>query len=186
MDDSLQKRGQALEDVFFHERDQQLLAALKKDLQEKSAADSLAEACGFRDEVSQKELAALGISSESLLAVCMIPLVHVAWADGVIQPAEREAIMRAAADSHLASQPAALKLLESWLVSRPPHSMFDSWRHYIAAMKNSVDSAAFSQTHRAIVMHSEEVAKAAGGFLGMASISETERKALQDLNAAFD
>ena len=56
-----------------------------------------------------------GINPETMLAVTLIPLAIVAWADGSIEPKEREAIQRAAAEKGIAPGSVAEKVLNTWL-----------------------------------------------------------------------
>ena len=48
------------------------------------------------DAESVRELASLGLDKRNYKAVCLLPLVEIAWADGVVQPGERTAILKAA------------------------------------------------------------------------------------------
>ena len=48
-------------------------------------------------------LVEIGIRSDTLAALCLIPLVEVAWADGRLDPPEREALLAAAAAEYYES-----------------------------------------------------------------------------------
>ncbi|MEZ6092963.1 MAG: hypothetical protein R3C03_01815 [Pirellulaceae bacterium] len=41
-------------------------------------------------------LVAVGVNGETLTSLGLVLLIHVAWADGVIQPEEKKAILKAA------------------------------------------------------------------------------------------
>jgi len=96
MEDSLHERGKAMEDLYFQQKDQQLLAKLKADLGKEEGRKSLERATGILDEGILDKMLAANISAESMLAVSLIPLASVAWSEGVMDAGEKEAILQAA------------------------------------------------------------------------------------------
>ena len=97
--DSLQDRGKAMEDMFFHDRDAQLIEKMKAELSAEEDRTSLIAATGIQDASVINKLMEQGISCETLAGVGLIPLVVVAWADGKMEDKEREAILQAACES---------------------------------------------------------------------------------------
>ncbi|MBN1588662.1 MAG: hypothetical protein JW888_04030, partial [Pirellulales bacterium] len=75
-------RRRELEDKFFHERDQALLQALREERESKERKRALSEASGITDEDLLRQLDALDVRSETLVALSLIPMIAVAWADG--------------------------------------------------------------------------------------------------------
>ncbi len=185
MDDALQKRGHALEEIFFQEQNKVLLDKLRKEMEGKALRETLSNVSGITDFKALEAMVAIGVNAESLVAMTMIPLVAVAWADGVVQPNEKEAILKAATNNNISPGSAAYSLLQAWLHDRPGHELTDSWTQYIKALKLAIEAAAFQQIQNAVLSRAEEVAKSAGGFLGMAAVSESEKKVLNELRVAF-
>ncbi len=186
-DDSLRERGQALEDMFFRDRDKKLLEKLRGDLQAKESRQALAAATGMQDEASLDRLLEHGISAETLTSVGLIPLVAVAWADGVMEDKEREAILKAAEQSGISPDQASFQIVSSWLDQRPSDQLLDSWKEYIRAMKPAIDDTAMAQLESSVISRARGVAEAAGGFLGFGNkISDVEQKVLDDLAGAFE
>ena len=121
-------------------------------------------------ELSQA-LRGLGMSSDSWRALPLLPLVHVAWADGSIQDAERELIMRLADDYGLDGD--GRMHLHNWLSYPPSREVIAQGQNVLIALCSSVGPAD-EQLLADVVTFSHQVAKAAGGFFGIGSIAMQE------------
>jgi hypothetical protein len=185
MEDSIHERGKSLEDAFFRQRDEELLQRLRGDLERADASRVLGELTGITAPGVIERLASQRISAETLVCLTMVPLVAIAWADGVVQDSEREAILKAAGQNGIATDSSAARLLEAWLKSKPPADLYEAWRSYVGALRSTIDPSAFSQMKNTVISRAESVARTAGGFLGMAAISASEQKILDDLARAF-
>lgn len=185
MEDSIQERGKSLEDAFFHQRDEELLRKLRGDLDRQDASRVLGELTGITAPGVLERLASQRIGAETLVSLTMVPLVAVAWADGVVQDSERDAILKAASQNGIAADSAAAKLLDSWLRNKPPAELHEAWRSYVGALHSTIDPAAFSQMKNTVLSRAESVARTAGGFLGLAAISASEQRVLDELAKAF-
>lgn len=186
MDGSLFERGKALEDRFFSEKDKQLLDQLKAEMATEEIRHSLAAACGIENEHVLDALIANKISAESLTSVALIPLIAVAWADGQMASQERKAILQAAKDAGIESGTAAYSLLESWLNTKPQAELLQSWKSYIAAMKQTLDETTLKQLKNSVIGRAKQVANAAGGILGIGATSDDEAQVIAELEKAFD
>ena len=185
--DELHQRGQALENLFFKEKDEKLLDQLRARMAADEDRSALQAATGVTDTGTLDSLLQLGISAESLTSVSLIPLVEVAWSDGVVQDKERGAILDAATKSGIASGSPSFQLLEGWLQTKPGAELMEGWKAYIHSLKSTLDETAFSQLKNSILGRAKSVAEAAGGFLGLGNkISDSEDKVLSDLKSAFD
>ena len=185
MDDAFQKRGMAMEEIFFQQRDKDLLEKMRLELVGKEIRSSLAEFTGIKDPEMIDTIAELGITADTVVALTLIPLVCVAWADGTVQANEREAILKAAAGSNVTVAAPAYALLENWLQNKPGPEVLDGWTHYMQALREQLDETEFNQVRDSILSHAEQVARSAGGFLGLSTISESEQKVLNRLREAF-
>ena len=134
-------RRQALEDSFFHQRDQELLAKLKEAAAgTQDLRKELAAATGVDDNAFLDKLIDLGIQPETALALSLVPLVQVAWADGKIQPGERKAILSAAHDAGIGETTPSYALLQSWLESAPGDELEATWRSYVEALVETLSA----------------------------------------------
>ena len=186
MDDSLNQRGRAMEDAFFAKSDQALLEKMRAELSVKDASEALQTASGISDASVLDALHENGITPESLTSVSLIPLVAVAWADKKMEDAEKEAILQAADVAGIKAGSPSYETVELWLTSQPSDELLDTWKSYIGSLKGSLDGAAFSQLKSSIIGRAEQIAKSAGGFLGLGDkVSAAERKVLDELATAF-
>ena len=186
MDDSVQGRGKAMEDLFFKSQDAKLLEKMRSELAASESREALQSASGIEDVAVLDALSKAGISPESLTSVALIPLVAVAWADKKMEAAEKAAILQAAETAGIKTGSASYMTMESWLSNQPPAELLTTWKSYIQALKPTLDPAAFSQLKTSIVGRAESVAESAGGFLGLTSkVSDVEQAVLDDLAAAF-
>ena len=182
MSDSLHDRGQAIEDVFFTARDQELIQKLKQELAASEIREAMATASGVNDEAVLDRLIECGISPASMASVALIPLVAVAWADNKMEANEKDAILKAASLAGVVENSASYQAISAWLDSRPDASLTDAWKDYMGALKESLDPPAFNQLKALIIRRAENVAESAGGFLGLGNkVSESERKTIDEL-----
>lgn len=185
MSDSLFERGKALEDRFFSERDKVLLEKLRQEIENNENVDALAAATGIKDQNVLKALVDQNIGAETLTSISLVPLVAVAWADRVLEPAERDAILKAADEAGIKSDSAAYQLLASWMNSKPADDLLECWTAYIAELKPTLDETAFNQLKTSVLGRAKEVAEAAGGFLGLGNTSLSENLVLSQLEESF-
>lgn len=186
MSDSINERGKSLEDSFFHQRDRELLAKLKQSAGAGDVRKELAAAIGVDDGAVIDKLIAMAIKPEMALAVSMVPLVQVAWADGVVQDAERDAIKSAAKEAGIESGTPADGMLESWLSNQPSGELTEAWQGYIKAIVEKLTDKECAELKEATLHRARIVAGAAGGILGLGSkFSKSEKAVLEDLATAF-
>jgi hypothetical protein len=159
-------------------------------LREKSERDrkraTLREALRIDDEAVLDHLVALDLSPETIVAFSLVPLVEVAWADGEVQAKEREAVLRAADERGVSASAISRQLLENWLRRRPPAALLEVWRHYSKALLKALNDEERQMMRVRLIGSARAVAEAAGGFLGVGSISAAEKAALQDLELTFE
>ncbi len=185
-EDSLHDRGKAMEDLFFHDVDQKLLHQLKADAEADQNRESLMKATGIHDADVIQHLADQGISVETLASIGLIPLVAVAWADGKMEDNEREAVLKAAAESGIDKSNCCYELILRWLNNKPSDELVASWKEYIGALREPLDATALNQIKISILDRAKRVADSAGGFLGVHSTSASEKAVIEDLESAFD
>lgn len=185
MSDSLHERGKAMENSFFLQQDKELLKKLKAEMEASDQREALAKASGLTDEGALNALINNNVSPENVTALSLVPLVAVAWADKKMEDAEVTAILSAAAEAGVNEGSASYQLLEGWLKKQPGDELLEAWKSYVNALKSSLESAAFSQLGNSIMHRAENVANAAGGFLGLGKTSDVERQILDDLNKVF-
>ena len=184
--DAWDARRKALEESFFSERNQQPLFKLKQELAKETQENALATASGIGDDEVLDQLVAADITGETLTALVLIPVVLVAWADGKMAEKERIAILAASEIRGVVAESAGHALLVSWLDELPDRAaLSDAWTGYTRLVIDRLHDNARSQFRSAVLDRARRVALAAGGILGLLSVSESEQKVIDDLEAAL-
>jgi len=185
---TIDKHRQELHDAFFQERDQELLDFLQFELEtpEEHETSQLQTIAGTIDPEVLRALRQLGITSASITAFMLLPLVRLAWADARIQNDEIDSILKAAAEDGIAYGTPAYWLLNRWLTERPTEKMLDAWWKYAQTLARELPETSLEAFRHATLGRARRVAEASGGILGMGTkISETEHLVLNDLANAL-
>lgn len=184
--DSFEKRASTLEDAFFHRVDQELLDKMRQESDRQALKDAMAKACDWADATLIDSLTAARITPESLVALSLVPLIHVAWADRRMEMNERDAVLQAARDNGCGEGTVGYQLLHSWLEDEPPSSLFEAWKQYTSGLCKRLDPQAKAALRKQVIGQARAVATSAGGILGIGSISGQEAAALRDAESVFE
>ncbi len=185
--DSLHERGQAMEEAFFHDVDKRLLEQMKSRLQADEERKHLANVTGIGDESVLNDLLEQGITAETLASVGLIPLIAVAWADGKMEPRERDAVLRAAREIGISDDHSGLAVVAAWLNKQPGPELLAAWKEYVGALRKSLDAASMEQVKNSVIGRARKVAESAGGFMGIVNtVDPAEKEILQQLNDVFE
>lgn len=184
--DSFNARRQALENEFFYQRDQQLVANLRNEFATFEEEHKLAHVSGVLDEKVLLELVHAGVTAESLLATRMIPMVVVAWSDNLIVVEERTAILKAAAEDKIVPGSAAYELLQHWLHERPRKEVVTTWFEYIRELVKVAPPATVQELRSRTIRLCEQVARASRGFWSSGSISPAKQQVIDEFAHAWD
>jgi hypothetical protein len=146
----------------------------------------LASASGIESDEILEKLCALGVNAETWTAVSIVPLVEIAWADGKIDRAEREAVLSGAEANGVTSESPGYQLLESWLAHRPDGRLLEVWGAFIVGLCAELGESERESLKNQILGRARSVAEATGGFLGLGSkVSSEEEVILAELAKAF-
>ncbi len=184
-EDFLGDRKKALEESFFAKQNAALLDRMRDEREKKAAVDALATNSKINNRQTLEKLVELGLDTATWTALSIVPLVEVAWADGKVDSRERAAVLEAAHDQGIAKGTPSHELLESWLASRPAGSLFASWGAYAAELAANLSAAERAELSADLHERAEAVARAAGGILGIGSISAAEQRVLDALGTPF-
>ena len=183
--DALDERRIALEEAFFYKQNKEKLEAFKAKRAQASRVEALASASGLQDTAVLEALDELGVTPIALAAIKLVPLVAVAWADGKLDEEERAAILSAAVKAGIQGDSEAGALLEGWLSEAPEASLVDTWKAYVGSLKGTLQANALASLKEDAIGGARTVAEAAGGILGIGSVSGSEKAVLEDLASAF-
>ena len=185
-DGTLNDRRNALEEAFFKQENERLRARLQAERDRENTRKALAGEIGLADQALLDRLVELGLRIDTIEALVLVPLAMVAWADGKMEPREREAVLKGAAASGITPDSPAYALLDNWTKQRPPRELLDSWRIYISSLMKELSADQRWAIEERILGRARAVAQATGGFLGMASVSREEEAVLAELKSAFE
>lgn len=159
------------EDAYFRKQDQELRQKLREELSQ--AAGDLKQAP--RDLSLPGKIQRLGFVGEKLKVFDLMPLVHVAWADGSVSRQEREAILGVVL-TRVPRTSVAFALMESLLEERPPQNFLDE---SLALLKLVAGDA----RAESVVEMCVQVASASGGFMNIGNVSSEERAQIEAIAA---
>lgn len=182
----LKAKARALEDSFFARENERVLQELRAVKARAEKKKEFREYLNIDNEEIIDALVELEVEPETLVAFSLVPLVEVAWADGEIQPKERDAIIKAAIERGVEDGSPTCTLLRNWLKTKPDAKLLEVWKGYIDELKASLGERSKGHLKTGTMGRARAIAEAAGGFLGVASISAAEKKMLEELEWTFD
>ena len=119
-EETLADLGKTLADTFCEGLDRTaILEAIKAGRVKVSARDTVTAVWGISDEKVLDKLDDLGLTTETVAAISLTPLVHVAWSDGEVDKQERTAVLKAARQYGLERTDVSYLLLEGRLGEEP-------------------------------------------------------------------
>ena len=183
---SLVSMGRDLEDSFFAQEERLLIEKMQSLNKKKKTKEALAEVSGIRDDGILQKLLDLDIKPDIVAALAIVPLVEVAWADGTVDPKEREAVLQAAESHEIHKGDDEYQLLETWLKRRPEPQLLDAWTHYIGGLCKELTPEERTVLKNELLDHARLIAESSGGFLGLGNkVSKSEADVLEKLAKAF-
>lgn len=159
------------EDAYFKKQDQELRQKLREELGQ--AAGDLKQAP--RDLSLAGRIQKLGFVGDKLKVFDLMPLVHIAWADGSVSRQEREAVLEVVL-TRLPRSSIGYALMESLLEERPPQNFLDESMNLLKLVAG--DARAENVIELMI-----KVASASGGFMNVGNVSGEERRQIEALAA---
>lgn len=159
------------EDTYFQQREMEARQRLREQLSK--AAGELRDEDAAKLSLAER-ISALGFVGEKLKVFDLLPLVHVAWADGSVSRKERAAVLDIVLARGIEPGSEAFRTVESLLEERPSQAFFDQT---LAVLKQAVGGARAAN----IVDLCVQVAGASGGFLNIGSISSEERTMIETI-----
>ena len=168
-------------DHFFAQLEDFVVDRLRHVAETPDARQELVRSTGIDDPELVNELAELGITADGLVALRLLPLVLVAWAEDRVEEEERKAIMDEAYRLGIVEDSVPWILLDSWLRKPPSRLGIDAWKRYTSGILHSMSTQMalrlIETTQRQLTL----VAKASGGHFGFGKISKKEQHVIDQV-----
>src|SRR5918994_253835 len=94
--DSIHDRGRALEEEYFRKKNRELVEKMRRDAADEEARRARGERRGPRTPKAIRGWQALGFTADTVALLPLVPVIRVAWAEGGVTDAERQAIRKLA------------------------------------------------------------------------------------------
>lgn len=179
---TLDDRRLALEEAFLRRASPRLHVRLRGP--RRRSRDECVRACGAIDRETLDLLLRLGLTPESVAALCLVPLVAVAWARGEVDAVERRAWLDAAAKCGLDEDAPAREMLEGWLGEPPDRELFESWTRLSKVVCDRLEDDRRDRLRAQLIGRARAAARVVAESLGQRSLDEEERE-LAKLGSAF-
>jgi hypothetical protein len=163
--DLFHDRERAEEEAYFRQKDAKLIAALRQKAQFSEIAHALSEKLHADEPLLLERIKKLGVTLDTGAAFVLAPLVEVAWADGGISHAEREAILHIAERRGVVEGSADHRRLLEWLAKRPPDEVFRAAVEAIRVGISVLPPGEREQRIEVMIKACEDVAQAAGSLV---------------------
>lgn len=181
MSDTLNRRGHAMVELFFANHNAELTAAMKAEASKEHSISELAQQTGISDEELLSTMVDLGLQGSTLAAFRIVPLLIVAWSDGMLDNKEREGILLEATTMGVKKGSDSYALLESWLTLEPNTELVSAYGQYIEVLLGTLTAAQRTTLREDILTHAKRIARVSGGFLGLSAMTDAEKAALKEL-----
>ncbi|MBK7580599.1 MAG: hypothetical protein IPI67_10385 [Myxococcales bacterium] len=139
------------------------------------------------DTEIEEALAKLGIGRGNYRVLMLLPLVYVAWADGLMEEVEIDRIDKLAKERFWLDA-SALRILDGWLATAPEKEYFDEGLQtlFLLAQSETGEPLLHAEELHDLLTHAESIARATAAALDApTSVSEEEDAALAEIAAAL-
>ena len=168
------------EEKYFHQLEIERRKDKRREL-ERAAAESaerrkVAATLATDDDALVGRIRELGFDGDTARVLDLLPLVHVAWADGSVSANERRAIVSILEQREIAPGSEAALLIEALMDERPSDTFLSETLDLLRALGGAKGAS--------VVDLCVMVADASGGFFGLGDKSSAEERALIEEIAA--
>jgi tellurite resistance protein len=175
------------EELYFAQHEQDLRNAKRHEMtlaaKELEEQRKIASSAGTDDVEVAARIKALGFDGDSARVFDLLPLVHVAWADGKIQRGERAAILKVLSSRGIDKGSEAFQTMESLLEEKPSEAFM---RESLAVLRDV--TGGLGDRASSIVDLCIQVAASSGGFLGLKigqKIGDDEKQQIESILASL-
>ncbi len=179
-----EERRRTQEEEFFRRQELSLLEKMHRSAALEAERQNIRQAAGVEDDDLARALQELGYTPETVPLVYVVPLVHVAWAEGRLTARERDRIEAAARGRGIEVGSAGHRQLVQWLDSAPPAEFFGRTLQVLRRLLDALPTPEREVARRNLLVCCYEIAGASRGVLGIGPrVSADERTLLETIEA---
>ncbi|MEP7270757.1 MAG: hypothetical protein ABI882_04600 [Acidobacteriota bacterium] len=178
--DAFKERERALEDGYFLKREKELIEKMRRRTALETERRQIAEQIGVTNDEILEALQSLGYTPETVKLLPVMPLIHVAWANGKISPRERRMIIDVARASDIEEGSEADRRLETLLNESQPEAVWDANFLAMRAVLESLPAERRDEMRQSVLTYCTSLAALSKGLFGFdTGISAIEKEALE-------
>jgi hypothetical protein len=183
--DAFELRGRSFEERYFHAKDAELVEKLQAVFRCCQDREELKRVTGLRDEALLDRLVDLNVRGEMMTAFKLLPLVEIAWADGMLDHREADAVEHAASRFGITPGPAMDRLRE-WLRRGPTPELRALWLRYAEELRKMLTPAQLDEFREDLLRTARGIADCSGGVLNVFfNTSEAEKRIMDEVRKAL-
>lgn len=183
--DAFELRGRSFEERYFHAKDAELVEKLQAVFRRTLDREELRKITGVDDEELLDRLLDVNVRGEMMTAFKLLPLVEIAWADGVLDHREADAVVHAASRFGITPGP-ALDRLRDWLRRGPTPQVRALWIRYAEDLRKTLNKAQLDEFREDLLRTARGIADCSGGVLNVFfNTSAAERRIIEAVRKAL-
>ena len=166
---SLNDLKRAHEEEFFRRHEFDLLKKLRD-------RNALREAAGTDDTAILDTLAELGYDHDTVRILYLVPVIKIAWVDGSVSQAERDAIFELARVRGIEEGSGAHAKLQQLTTGNVPHEFFERTMTVLSALMRVLPEDRSVLDTKDILAYCTRVAEVSGGLFGVFGLGKSLSK----------
>lgn len=172
---------------YFHRLDAELIESLRTRAASEQRRLRLAEASQVYEPTILEALEKLGYDYNTVKALFLVPLVHVAWIDGSVSQVERDRIIAIASLRGMKANTPAYERLMAWLDQRPTDEFLQESLCVIERIFGSLPSNERKACKDALLLCCREVAIASCSLFGWRSrVCAAKRNLIREISRGLE
>jgi hypothetical protein len=184
--DAFDRRRRSFEAEYFSRKSAQLVSKLKQVFERKIDKESVRRVTGIENDRLLDNLVAINLSGDLMTAFNMLPLVELAWADGIVDERERRALMHALDAAGIKEGTPAYQRMEFAIQTGPNPEARKLWYLYAEELKSTLSAKELEEFRDDLLANARSIATASGGLLNLAfTISPSEQRVLDEVEKAL-
>ena len=184
--DAFDSRRSSFEEGYFRKKDAEMVEKLRQVFQAKVEREELRRQTGISSDEVLDRLMAVQVQGQMLSAFKLLPLVEIAWADGVCDKREADAVIAAAIKHGIPPDSVALARIKEWLERGPNPEARKAWYMYAQELRKVLSPAELKIFRDDLLLTAKQIAELSGGILStFFTVSQNEKHVMKKMMDAL-